>query len=297
MCWSSSTTTIVPAALLLTPDIVHTFCERSVSNSVLDQIVAAHRRAAATDTRPLRELERAALGGPPLRAFRLELRGGLQQIGVQTQAFGVIAEIKRRSPSKGDLALDLVPAVLAKAYADGGANCLSVLTDFHFFGGSPDDLAAARAACDLPVLRKDFTVCEADVYDSRAMGADAVLLIVAALTTAELSAFRLLAADLDMAALVEVHDESELEQALAAGADMVGVNQRDLRTFEVDTRRAERLAAVIPPGVIKVAESGIAGRAEVARLADCGYDAVLVGESLVTAADPAAAVGMLKGAR
>jgi indole-3-glycerol phosphate synthase len=171
-----------------------------------------------------------------------------------------------------------------------------VLTDAEFFGGSADDLAEARAACELPVLRKDFTVSQADIYDARAMGADAVLLIAAALTTAELSAFRLLADDLDMAALVEVHDEDELERALDTGATLVGVNQRDLRTFEVDPGRAERLAAVIPPGVVKVAESGIGGRVDVALLADCGYDAVLVGESLVTSADPAVAVRMLKGA-
>jgi indole-3-glycerol phosphate synthase len=268
------------------PDIVHTFCERSVSN-ILDRIVAAHRRAAADDTRTLDELQRAAMAGRPVRPFRAALAA---------PGMGVIAEVKRRSPSKGDLAADLVPAVLAKAYADGGADCLSVLTDAEFFGGSADDLADARAACDLPVLRKDFTVSQADIYDARAMGADAVLLIVAALTAAELSAFRLLAADLDMAALVEVYDEDELGQALDGGAKLVGVNQRDLRTFEVDRGRAERLAALIPPGVVKVAESGIGGRVDVARLADCGYDAVLVGESLVTSADPAVVVRMLKGA-
>jgi indole-3-glycerol phosphate synthase len=268
------------------PDIVHTFCERSVSN-ILDRIVAAHRRVAANDTRTLDELERAALAGRPVRPFRATLGA---------PGMGVIAEVKRRSPSKGDLAPDLVPAVLAKAYADGGADCLSVLTDTEFFGGSADDLAEARAACDLPVLRKDFTVSEADIYDARAMGADAVLLIAAALTAAELSAFRMLADDLDMAALVEVYDEEELRHALDAGAKLVGVNQRDLRTFEVDPGRGERLAAVIPPGVVKVAESGIGGRVDVARLADCGYDAVLVGESLVTSADPAAAVRTLKGA-
>jgi indole-3-glycerol phosphate synthase len=145
---------------------------------------------------------------------------------------GVIAEIKRRSPSKGDLAPDLVPAVLAKAYADGGADCLSVLTDQEFFGGSNDDLAEARvAAVDVPLLRKDFTVSEADVYDARAMGADAVLLIVAALVEGELSKFLQLAHRLEMAALVEVHDEAELQRALDAGAKLVGVNQRDLRTF------------------------------------------------------------------
>jgi indole-3-glycerol phosphate synthase len=287
MCWSSSTTTIVPTPLLLTADIVHTFCERSV-NSVLDRIVAAHRRAAASDTRTLDELERAALTARPVRPFRAALAA---------PGMSVIAEIKRRSPSKGDLAPDLEPAVLAKAYADGGADCLSVLTDTEFFGGSADDLAAARVAVDLPVLRKDFTVAEADVYDARAMGADAVLLIVAALTAAELSALRLLAEELKMASLVEVHDEDELQRALDAGAKLVGVNRRDLRTFEVDRARAERLAEAMPSGVVKVAESGIREVDDVSRLAASGYDAILVGESLVTSPDAAAAVRTLKGAR
>jgi indole-3-glycerol phosphate synthase len=256
--------------------------------NTLDRIVAAHRKAAAGDTRTLDELERAALAGRPVRPFRAALGA---------PGIGVIAEIKRRSPSKGDLAPGLEPAVLAKAYAEGGADCLSVLTDVEFFGGSADDLAEARVACDLPILRKDFTVSEADVYDARAMGADAVLLIVAALSPPELSALRLLANQLDMAALVEVHDEEELERALEAGAKLVGVNQRDLRTFEVDTARAERLAAAMPPGVVKVAESGIRDAGDVDRLAAAGYDAVLVGESLVTSPDPSGAVRSLKGTR
>jgi indole-3-glycerol phosphate synthase len=256
--------------------------------SVLERIVATHRRAAAEDTRTLDELQRRALAGGPVRPFRAALAAS---------GLSVIAEIKRRSPSKGDLAPDLDPATMTKTYADGGADCLSVLTDSEYFGGSPADVHAARLACDLPVLRKDFTVSEADVYDARAMGADAVLLIVAALTDAELVGFRQLAEQLGMAALVEVHDEDELKRAVAAGADLVGVNQRDLRTFDVDRTRAEHLAASIPPGVVKVAESGIGGAGDAAALADAGYDAILVGESLVTAADPAAAIRMLKGAR
>ena len=258
-------------------------------SSVLERIVAAHRRAAAADSRTLDQLERAALAGPPVRPFRAALAA---------PGISVIAEIKRRSPSKGDLAPDLVPAVVAKAYADGGADCLSVLTDGDFFGGSRDDLVEARAAAvEVPVLRKDFTVSEADIYDARAMGADAVLLIVAALVEGELNKFRQLANDLEMAALVEVHHEHELESALEAGAKVVGVNQRDLRTFEVDRERAERMAAMMPPGVVKVAESGIQGPADVVALVEAGYDAVLVGESLVTAADPAAAVRVLKGVK
>jgi indole-3-glycerol phosphate synthase len=257
--------------------------------SVLDRIVAAHRRSAASDSRPLAELERAALGAGPVRPFRAALAA---------PGLSVVAEIKRRSPSKGDLAPGLDPATMAKTYAEGGADCLSVLTDDEFFGGSVDDLREARlAAPALPVLRKDFTVSQADVYDARAMGADAVLLIVAALDDTELVTFLRLAGQLAIAALVEVHDDEELKRALGAGADLVGVNQRDLRTFEVDRERAERLAASIPPGVVKVAESGIHGAGDAKALAGAGYDAVLVGESLVTAPDPAAAVRMLKGAR
>ena len=206
----------------------------------------------------------------------------------------MIAELKRRSPSKGDLAPGLVAAVLAKAYAVGVATCLSVLTDAEFFGALPDDLAEARAAVDLPVLRKDFTISLHDVCDARLMGADAVLLIVAVLHDAELRDFHDLATELGLDVLVEVHDEAELERALAVGATLVGVNQRHLATFRVDTERAARLAGVIPAGVVKVAESGIAGRADATRLCVAGYDAVLVGESLVSSDDTAAAVRALR---
>ncbi len=212
----------------------------------------------------------------------------------ENDGLDVIAEVKRRSPSKGDLAPDLVPGVMAKAYADGGAACLSVLTDGRFFGALPEDLTDARAATELPVLRKDFTVSAHDVCDARLMGADAVLLIVAALDDHELRAFHDLATELGMDALVEVHDDAELDRALAVGASLVGVNQRDLTTFEVDTRRAVRVAEHIPEGVVKVAESGVTGTADVAPLCQAGYHAVLVGESLVTSSDPAAAVRDLR---
>ncbi len=198
----------------------------------------------------------------------------------------MIAEVKRRSPSKGDLHADLDPARLAADYAAGGATCLSVLTDQEWFGGSPADLAAARGAVSIPVLRKDFTVCEADVCDARIMGADAVLLIAAALDDAELAAFHELAGEVGLDALVEIHDEAELERALAVGATLVGVNQRDLVTFEVDTDRAVRMAPQMPAGVVRVAESGVRGVDDATRLAEAGYHAVLVGESLVTAGDP-----------
>lgn len=244
----------------------------------LDGIVAAHRERAAADARPIQGLLDEARARPAPRRFREALAA--------TTGIGLIAEVKRRSPSKGDLCPDLDPARLASQYESGGAACLSVLTDGPHFGGSPGDLAAARAAVGLPVLRKDFTVAEADVCDARLMGADAVLLIVAALDDAELRAFRQLAVDLDLAALVEVHDGAEVERALGVGADLVGVNQRDLMTFSVDTRRAADLAATLPAGVVRVAESGITGPADVVVLAEAGYDAVLVGETLVTSGDP-----------
>lgn len=205
----------------------------------------------------------------------------------------VIAEIKRRSPSKGLMAPDLDPALLATRYEVGGAACLSVLTEAEFFAGSVRDLQLARSAVALPVLRKDFTVSAHDLADARLMGADAVLLIVAALEQAELRDFQSLGGELGMAVLVEVHDERELERAVDVGAVVIGVNQRDLVTFEVDSERAARLAPLMPPGVVRVAESGVRGPADAAQLHEAGFDAILVGESLVRSDDPAVAVRRL----
>lgn len=253
----------------------------------LDRIVEFHRDRAAADRRDPAELDERCAWLPPARGFAAALRDG--------DALGVIAEVKRRSPSKGDLHADLDPARLAADYAAGGASCLSVLTDGPHFGGSPDDLAAARAAVDLPVIRKDFTVSTLDVYDARLMGADAVLLIVAALADDELAELSSLARRLGLDALVETHDEAEVERAVAhTAADLVGVNQRDLVTFQVDQERAVRVAESIPPAAVKVAESGVRGRTDATALAAAGYDAVLVGEHLVTAADPAAALADLR---
>jgi indole-3-glycerol phosphate synthase len=207
----------------------------------------------------------------------------------------VIAEIKRRSPSKGDLFARLDPGVVAAAYERGGASCLSVLTDVDHFGGSVADLQAARSACSLPVLRKDFTVSERDVLDARIMGADCVLLIAAALDKHELAEFNELANTVGLDVLVEIHDEAELEVALGVEASIIGVNQRDLVTFEVDHDRAVRMAAAIPAHVVRVAESGVRDAADAQSLRNAGYDAILVGESLVTSADPAAAIGRLRG--
>jgi indole-3-glycerol phosphate synthase len=263
---------------------------RSPGTTYLSGIIAAHRARSSTDTRDSGLLESAAHACAPPRGFKDALSKTAASRGA-----AVIAEIKRRSPSKGELASDLDPATLAVDYQDGGASCLSVLTDTEFFGGSVSDLQQARAACALPVLRKDFTICSNDVADARVMGADAVLLIVAALSEGELASFLEIASRLGLDCLVEVHDEHELRSALACGADLIGVNQRDLRTFEVDTDLALRLAAMIPEDVVAVAESGIRGPQDVSRLASVGFQGVLVGESLVTSIDPAAAVRALTG--
>lgn len=247
----------------------------------LERIVDAHREVAAADLRSLDTLLDTARALPPVRGFAATLSAREQ--------IALIAEIKRRSPSKGDFGQILDPAELAVAYAEGGASCLSVLTDVEFFGGSAADLHDARQAVDLPVLRKDFTISPLDVADARLMGADCVLLIAAVLDELELVEFYDLATTLGLDVLVEVHDEPELERALQAGATLVGVNQRDLVSFHVDSDRAARVGAAIPDGVVKVAESGIGNADDVRRLADVGFDAVLVGETLVTAADPSAA--------
>jgi indole-3-glycerol phosphate synthase len=252
----------------------------------LEEILASHRARAAADDRELDDLVEQAMATPAPRDFAGALGGAW---------LSCIAEIKRRSPSKGDLDPDLQPEMVAKEYVAGGAACLSVLTDTDFFGGSRADLAAARQASGLPVLRKDFTVQEADVVDARLMGADAVLLIVAGLDDELLRRCAARADELGLAAVVEVHDERELARALAASARIVGVNQRDLRTFQVDHDRACALATEIPADVIAVAESGIRDAGDARRLADAGFDAILVGEALVRAEDRAGRLRELVG--
>ncbi len=260
-----------------------------MATTYLDRILAAHRTAAASDRRDVDVLAARAASGPPARGFEAALRAW--------PTVAVISEIKRRSPSKADLAPDLVASRLARDYARGGAAALSVLTDVEFFGGSIADLQEARDAVGLPVLRKDFTVAPVDVLDARIMGADAVLLIVAALAPTELTDLLALARRTGLDALVEVHDEAEAMVAVEAGATLIGVNQRDLFTFEVDTDRARRVAAALPDHVTRVAESGIRDGDDVRRLVDAGFSAVLVGETLVRAADPAAALADLAGTR
>lgn len=241
----------------------------------LDKIVDQHRTAALADTRDLDKLISQAKISLPPRGFEKRLR----QDSVTKLA--VIAEIKRRSPSKGVLKSDLNPKVIADQYLQGGASCLSILTDTEFFGGSVKDLEDARQAVDLPILRKDFTVSSKDICDAKIMNADCVLLIVAALNKTELKDLHDLATDLSLDVLVEIHDEKELEVALEIGANLIGVNQRDLKTFEVDHQRAVRMANKMPNHVVRIAESGVKTRDDAQSLRDAGYHAILVGESLV----------------
>ena len=252
----------------------------------LDRILDRHRALAAQETRSLDDLLAQAVQVASPRGFRAALQA--------SETLAVISEIKRRSPSKGDLNPDLDAALMAKTYEAGGAACLSVLTDEEFFGGSVADLQTARAACSLPVLRKDFTVSPFDVADARLMGADCLLLIVSAMKACLLADLHALAVELGLDVLVEVHDEHELEAALHADATMIGVNQRDLYTFEVDHARAVRMAGEIPAGVVKVAESGVRDAEDARLLRDAGYDAILVGETLVTAADPRSTIVQLR---
>lgn len=247
----------------------------------LARILEHHRARAASDARATERLLDEARGCPRPRDFAAAIR---------RPGLSVIAEIKRRSPSKGDIAPGLDPVEVASAYAAGGAACLSVLTDEEFFAGSVRDLQVARKSSGLPVLRKDFTVAAVDVCDARIMGADAVLLIVAALDDHELTDLQALATELHLACLVECHDEAEIDRAVGCGAKLVGVNQRDLTTFSVDHDRAAVLAACLPGDVVSIAESGIRDAEDARRAAEAGYDAVLVGEALVRSADSASLV-------
>jgi len=206
----------------------------------------------------------------------------------------IISEVKKASPSKGIFTEDFHPASIARVYADGGAAALSVLTDEEFFHGSLADLKIARASVAIPVLRKDFTIHELQVVEAAAHGADAILLIAAILTVAEMRRFRELAERLHMAALVEIHSDDELGPALDSGASIVGVNNRDLHTFQVSLETSERLADRIPASIVRVAESGIHSSTDVARLRTCGFSAFLVGEHLMKSGDPAGAIRALR---
>jgi indole-3-glycerol phosphate synthase len=255
--------------------------------SFLDELLDSTRARVEEAKRKLSEdvLEQRVASSPPLRGFSSALQG---------DGLSVVAEIKRASPLKGALNLDLDAAPLARAYAAGGAAAISVLTEPDGFKGSIEDMQAARDA-GLPVLRKDFIIEPFQVLESRASGADAVLLIVRALGD-ELGDLTSSCRAVGMDALVEVHDENELDRAIEAGATLIGVNHRDLVTFEVDPDRTRKLAPLVPEGVTLVALSGVSRREEMLELSDAGADAVLIGETLVTAADPAAKLRELLGA-
>lgn len=245
--------------------------------------VKADEVAAAKAARPLREVERAAREAPPPRDFVGAVRAKLD-----AGEAAVIAEIKKASPSKGVLRADFDPAAIARSYAAGGAACLSILTDRQFFQGAPEYLEAAREASGLPVLRKDFIVDSYQVAEARAMGADCVLLIAAALGKTAMRPLEREARRWGMAVLVEVHGGDELEAALALETPLIGVNNRDLRTFEVSLDATLGLLPRIPAGRIVVTESGILAPGDVARMRKAGVDAFLVGEAFMRAADPGA---------
>jgi indole-3-glycerol phosphate synthase len=258
----------------------------SETRTILDEIVDWKRIevAACKRARPPADVQRAAMRAPPSR----DVISALQCPGIS-----LIAEVKRASPSKGPLRPDLDPAALAREYEESGAAAISVLTDRRFFQGGLDDLRAVRQAVNLPVLRKDFVIDPYQVYEARAAGADLILLIVAVLGDDDLAALYALTCSLGMSALVEVHDEEELARALAADPRIVGVNNRDLRTWRVDLGTTARLRARIPDDIMVVAESGVHTPADVAWLAKIGADAMLVGEALVRAEDVGAKVRWL----
>jgi indole-3-glycerol phosphate synthase len=252
-------------------------------SDILNKILAhkAVEVAAAKRERPLEHMRAEAGAAAPPRDFAGALRAKI----ARGQA-AVIAEIKKASPSKGLLRADFDPAAIAANYAAHGAACLSVLTDREFFQGAPEYLAAARGACALPALRKDFMLEPYQVYEARALGADCILLIVAALELARMQELEALALDLGMAVLVEVHDAAELSSALALATPLIGVNNRNLRTFETRLTTTLELLPLIPPERLIVTESGILGRKDVELMRANGVQAFLAGEAFMRAADP-----------
>jgi indole-3-glycerol phosphate synthase len=248
----------------------------------LDEILHHHRSRAATDQRDWRE--RADIVRTPVPSMLAALSDA------SNSNVKVIAEVKRRSPSKGWLHEDLDVAHMARAYADGGASAISVLTDAEHFSGSLEDLETVARTVNLPLLRKDFTVSENDVLDAADAGASAVLLIVAALSDDELRSFLAVAHDAGLDAIVEVHDDVEAQRAVESDARIIGVNQRNLHTFDVDRDNAARVIAALPTSIVTICESGLSSPEDVARAGAAGFDAVLVGESFVTAADVASVV-------
>jgi len=255
--------------------------------TILDEILAHKREelAAARAAVPLADMRRMAADQPPARAFQQALEG---------TGLAVIAEVKRRSPSAGVIRAQAEPAAVAAVYEAAGASAVSVLTDAQYFGGSADDLRAVRRQVGLPVLRKDFTLDAYQLWEARAMGADAILLIVRALPPSLLSDLIGLAGEMGMCALVEVHEEREADAAVAAGASVIGINNRDLSRMATDLTTTERVRPCIPLGHLVVSESGISSRTHVERVLAVGVDAILVGEALMAAGDPAAALRALR---
>jgi len=259
---------------------------------ILDKIVAVkHQEVAAAKKRKPLDMVRADAESRVLTrdfvgALRAKIAAGLP---------AVIAEVKKASPSKGVLRAEFIPADIAQSYAEYGAGCLSVLTDVQFFQGSVDYLKQARASCQLPVLRKDFMVDAYQIYESRAMGADAVLLIASCLTDAQMAEFEAIARSLDMAVLVEVHDQAELERALRLKTPLMGINNRNLKTFEVSLDTTLALRALVPSERILITESGIQTREDVLRMGAAGVNAFLVGEAFMRAPEPGEALAALFG--
>ena len=261
-------------------------------SDILDKIVAVkHQEVAAARKRTSLETMRADAES---RVLTRDFVGALKaKIAAGKPA--VIAEIKKASPSKGVLREDFIPADIAQSYAEHGAACLSVLTDVQFFQGQVDYLKQARASCQLPVLRKDFMVDPYQIYESRSMGADAILLIAACLDDAQMKDFEAIARSLDMAVLVEVHDGAELARALKLKTPLIGINNRNLKTFEVTLDTTLALKAHVPADRILVTESGVLNRDDVLRMGAAGINAFLVGEAFMRASEPGEALAVLFG--
>jgi indole-3-glycerol phosphate synthase len=261
-------------------------------SDILKKILEVKREevAAAKKRVPLEAMREDALGRVLTRDFV-----GAMRAKIAAGQSAVIAEIKKASPSKGLLRADFIPADIAQSYAEAGAACLSVLTDRQFFQGQNDYLKQARASCDLPVLRKDFMVDAYQVYESRVVGADCILLIAACLEDDRMAELEAIALSLDMAVLVEVHDRVELERAVKLKSPLLGINNRDLRTFEVKLETTLSLKELVPPGKLLVTESGILARPDVERMREAGVHAFLVGEAFMRAEDPGTALQALFG--